>query len=130
MPGFWDYLVVTASNAMQAQAYEAQLRLRQELDLLPRVRQVLVVPDLDGKRIGSGGSTVFSIAEVLRRERHTGAAEEILRGLRILIVHDVGWRCPVSGCGVGAKSTWMRGRRIREALPNLSSPSASVLSAK
>ena len=102
MPGFWDYLVVTASNAMQAQAYEAQLRLRQELDLLPRVRQVLVVADLEGKRIGSGGSTVFSIAEVLRRERHTGAAEEILRGLRILIVHAGGdsRRLPAYGpCG-------------------------------
>jgi fucokinase len=106
MPGFWDYLVVTASNDAQAQAYEAQLRLRQELDLLPRVRQVLVVPDLEGKRIGSGGSTVHSIAQVLRREGQADlagdAAVEVLRGLRILIVHAGGdsRRLPAYGpCG-------------------------------
>ena len=27
--------------------------------LLPQVRETLVVPDLDGKRIGSGGSTLI-----------------------------------------------------------------------
>jgi fucokinase len=106
MPGFWDYLVVTASNETQARAYEAQLRLRQELDLLPRVRQVLVAADPDGKRIGSGGSTIHSIAQVLRREGQPdgrdGASEEILRGLRILIVHAGGdsRRLPAYGpCG-------------------------------
>jgi len=30
----WDSLIVTASNAAQAAAYEAQLRLRRELGLL------------------------------------------------------------------------------------------------
>ena len=54
----WDYLIVTASNVLQASAYEAQLRLRREHGLLAEVREVLVVPDLEGKRIGSGGSTL------------------------------------------------------------------------
>jgi hypothetical protein len=38
-PDSWDYLIVTASNARQARAYEAQLRLRRELGLLPQVRE-------------------------------------------------------------------------------------------
>ncbi len=54
--GVWDYLIVTASNAAQADAYEEQLHLRQQLDLLPRVRRVEVVADLEDRRIGSGGS--------------------------------------------------------------------------
>jgi fucokinase len=109
-PGVWDYLIVTASNRSQALAYEAQLRLRQQLDLLPQVRRVEVVADLEGKRIGSGGSTVYAIAQVLNFERpatpadfqDTAAITAILRDLRILIVHAGGdsRRLPAYGpCG-------------------------------
>ena len=70
----WDYLIVTASNARQAQAYEDQLRLRRELGLLPQVREWFVVADLEGRRIGSGGSTVYCLVEVLERERAGGTA--------------------------------------------------------
>ena len=83
MPAAWDYLILTASNAQQARAYEAQLRLRRELGLLTRVREALVVADPEGKRVGSGGSTLFSLARVLEREPR-------LEGLRILIVHAGG----------------------------------------
>ena len=55
----WDYLIMTASNARQAQAYESQLRLRRELGLLPRVCECFVAADLEDRRIGSGGSTVY-----------------------------------------------------------------------
>ena len=54
----WDYLIVTASNEAQAQAYESQLKIRQDLGILSDVREVMVVADPDGKRIGSGGSTL------------------------------------------------------------------------
>src|SRR5437763_1559201 len=93
----WDYLIVTASNAAQAAAYEGQLRVRRELGLLAGVREVLVVPDPAGQRIGSGGSTLQCIIEVLRRAGGpTGAPAEpgrwadLLRTLRILIVHAGG----------------------------------------
>ena len=66
----WDYLIVTASNDTQAGNYEHQLALRQELGLLPCVRDVIVVPDPGGKRIGSGGSTICCLLEVLNREMH------------------------------------------------------------
>jgi fucokinase len=105
----WDYLIVTASNARQARAYEAHLRLRRELGLLPGVGESLVAADPEGRRIGSGGATIYCLAQVLERERkrrripiNNGAAEDILRRLRILIVHAGGdsRRLPAYGpCG-------------------------------
>ncbi|HWB82681.1 MAG TPA: L-fucokinase [Bryobacteraceae bacterium] len=110
MPEAWDYLVLTASNASQASAYEAQLRVRNKIGMLSRVRQTLVVDDIEGKRIGSGGSTLHCLALILNREKQQrgmgvlsrAAVEEILRGLRILIVHAGGdsRRLPAYGpCG-------------------------------
>jgi fucokinase len=97
----WDYLIVTASNARQAQAYEAQLGLRRERGLLPQVRECFVVADLEDRRIGSGGSTVYCLAQVMERERGQ-VAEDVLSRLRILIVHAGGdsRRLPAYGpCG-------------------------------
>jgi fucokinase len=98
MPEQWDYLILTASNTAQAEAYERQLRLRRELGLLPQVRETRVVPDLEGRRIGSGGSTLYCLVTLLNGECERRGiavagwetAEEILRGLRILIVHAGG----------------------------------------
>jgi fucokinase len=105
----WDYLIVTASNDRQARAYEAQLCLRHELGLLSDVRETMVVPDPGGVRVGSGGSTLFCLLEVLRRRlgRRAGRAgsdawEQTLAELRILIVHAGGdsRRMPAYGpCG-------------------------------
>lgn len=106
----WDYLILTASNALQARAYESQLQARRELGLLPQVREAFVVPDLEGRRIGSGGSTLWCLVEILRRERAragidftgSGAIEQALNRLRILIVHAGGdsRRLPAYGpCG-------------------------------
>ena len=102
----WDYLIVTASNDAQAAAYEAHLNVRQELGLLAGVRNVLVVPDTGGKRIGSGGSTILCLREVLQRELPEAADDKAwrpaLEGLRILIVHAGGdsKRLPAYGpCG-------------------------------
>jgi len=61
----WDYLIITASNEQQAAAYESQLQLRQKLGLIRDVKQVMTVPDPGGRRIGSGGSTIFCIMKVL-----------------------------------------------------------------
>ena len=105
----WDYLIVTASNADQAKAYNDQLDLRRRLGLLAGVREVIVVADPGGKRVGSGGSTVFCLMEVLRR-RLGGRKDlgdpstwlETLKGLRILIIHAGGdsRRLPAYGpCG-------------------------------
>lgn len=105
----WDYLIVTASNDAQARAYESQLELRHRLGLLPGVRHVMVVADPQGRRVGSGGSTLCCLIDVVNREVAAGAAsgtmdqvEAILRKLRVLIIHAGGdsRRLPAYGpCG-------------------------------
>ncbi len=93
----WDYLIVTAANARQASAYEAQIRLRRQAGQLPRVGEVLVVADVEGRRIGSGGSTVQCLLTVVNREpaerggvRDFAEVEAVLRRLRVLILHAGG----------------------------------------
>ena len=106
----WDYLILTASNDRQAAGYESQLAARRRAGLLPGVGTALVVADPLGKRVGSGGSTLYCLMRVLEAEiRRTGTAaddfpsiEGILRGLRILILHAGGdsRRVPAYGpCG-------------------------------
>ncbi len=105
----WDYLIVTASNDAQAQAYESQLKIRQDLGLLSDVREVMVVADPVGVRIGSGGSTLYCLMEVLNRRlgnklKNAGRDvwEEVLNKLRIFIIHAGGdsKRLPAYGpCG-------------------------------
>ncbi len=105
----WDYLIVTASNERQAEAYQVQLDVRRELGLLGDVRHVLVIPDPGGRRIGSGGSTLCCLMEVLSHQlgrrvaRSDPAAwEQVLGELRILIMHAGGdsRRLPAySACG-------------------------------
>ena len=92
----WHYLIVTAANQQQAAAYEAQIRARRETGQLPEVRETLVVADPEGRRVGSGGSTLECLLHVLRHESAAAplgsfeAAESVLRRLRILIVHAGG----------------------------------------
>ncbi len=106
----WDYLIITASNEKQASAYESQLYLRRKLGFIPGVKQLLVLSDPGGKRIGSGGSTIYSLLNVLNRElrkkpddiKQLDTWEEILQKLRILIIHAGGdsRRLPAYGpCG-------------------------------
>ncbi len=106
----WDYLILTASNARQAAGYESQLAVRRRCGLLPEVGTAIVVADPLGKRVGSGGSTLYCLMRVLAAEiERSGATatdfpalERILRGLRILILHAGGdsRRVPAYGpCG-------------------------------
>ncbi len=106
----WDYLVVTASNEAQAASYETQLTLRCKIGLLSGVEQVLVVPDPQGQRIGSGGSTIFALLAVMNKESKSLGLSELspdhiektLERLRILIIHAGGdsRRLPAYGpCG-------------------------------
>jgi fucokinase len=94
----WDYLIVTASNEAQGTAYEAQLAHRRRAGLLEAFRKVMVVTDLEGRRIGSGGSTLLCLMRVLDREltahsldpRDSRVIEQTLRRLRIMILHAGG----------------------------------------
>jgi len=105
----WDYLILTASNEAQAAAYTAQLEVRQQLGLLGDVRHWAVVADPGGLRVGSGGSTICCLLEVLNHElrgqreaTRPEAWDDLLRRLRILIIHAGGdsRRLPAYGaCG-------------------------------
>lgn len=65
--GGWDWVVITASSERQAAAYQIQIDLRLEKGILPKTAQYLIVPDRDGRRIGSGGATLSVYAEIASR---------------------------------------------------------------
>jgi len=74
-------LIVTASNETQARAYESQLKVRQDIGLLGSIRNVMVVPDPGGKRIGSGGSTLYCLIEVLNRQLDPNSSNDEIESL-------------------------------------------------
>ena len=81
----WDYVVLTASNEQQAVGFRAQLEERRAAGFLPARTQFAVVPDRDGKRVGSGGATLG----VLRYLAEQIGGDDF-SGLRILVIHSGG----------------------------------------
>lgn len=61
----WDYVILTASNESQAQSYRMQIQYRLDHGMLPKSIHYAVLPDPDGKRVGSGGATYIRMQEVL-----------------------------------------------------------------
>lgn len=91
----WDYVILTASNESQAEGYREQIKYRLSQNALPGKTHYAVIPDPDGKRVGSGGATFNAIKYVRDREGSTD-------GLRILVIHSGGdsKRVPqYSACG-------------------------------
>jgi fucokinase len=106
----WDYLIVTASNEKQAKAYEQQLGLRKRMGMFPGIDNVSVVADPQGKRVGSGGSTIYCLMHILSLElkgknnylNNPSLWYDTIKKLRILIIHAGGdsKRLPAYGpCG-------------------------------
>ena len=108
----WDYLIVTASNDKQAGAYQSLIDLRTSLGLISGVKRILVVADPGGRRVGSGGSTVHCLLQVLNLELGSARGEKARSDpaawaktfdrLRVLIVHaggDSKRLPPYSPCG-------------------------------
>ena len=81
----WDYIILTASNERQAEGFQAQLKERRQAGLLPLQTQFAVIPDPEGKRVGSGGATLGVLKYVAEQ---TGRAD--FAGLRILVIHSGG----------------------------------------
>ena len=81
----WDHIVLTASNALQAEGFEAQLEQRRRIGLLPEKTRFSVIPDPGGKRVGSGGATLGVIRHIAEI---TGSTD--FEGLRILVIHSGG----------------------------------------
>lgn len=93
----WDYVVITASNEAQAQAYRMQIDERRAAGKLPRRTRYAVIPDPDGVRVGSGGATL-AVLDYIRRD----SGRSSFAGLRIFVIHSGGdsKRVPqYSACG-------------------------------
>ena len=99
----WDYVILTASNAAQAKAYELQIANRLEKNQLPQRTHYAVIPDRNGERIGSGGATFSAIKYVAEKENaQPGEGDSPFRNKRILCIHSGGdsKRVPqYSACG-------------------------------
>ena len=94
----WDYVILTASNEDQAKAFEAQIDFRLKQGLLPKQTTYAVLPDPDGKRVGSGGAT-FNVMKYIREQSND---EDCFKDKRILVIHSGGdsKRVPqYSACG-------------------------------
>lgn len=81
----WDYIVLTASDECQAEGFRAQLNERRQCAFLPDGTRFLVIPDPDGRRVGSGGATL-NVLRAIAEE--AGRAD--FAGLRILLIHSGG----------------------------------------
>lgn len=96
----WDYVILTASNEAQAKAYEMQIEHRLKKNQLPTKTHYAVIPDLDGKRVGSGGAT-FSCIKYVAEDVDISSENPFL-GKKILVIHSGGdsKRVPqYSACG-------------------------------
>ena len=94
-PATWDYVILTASNESQAQSYREQINYRVEKGYLPKSTHYAVLPDFEGKRIGSGGATLGVMKYILGFEKN-------FNDLKILVIHSGGdsKRVPqYSACG-------------------------------
>ena len=85
----YDICVITAANEHQARGYRAQLDWRRERNVLPEETEFLVIADPHGKRIGSGGSTIYVLYKLLQHLASSAQHQDssIFEGKRILILH-------------------------------------------
>lgn len=93
----WDYIILTASNESQAKTYRQQIESRVKSGYLPSSTHYAVLPDPDGKRVGSGGATLNVMKYVAS---HLGTTD--FTGVKILCIHSGGdsKRIPqYSACG-------------------------------
>lgn len=91
----WDYVILTASNESQALSYRQQIDYRLKQGVLPKDTHYAVIPDFEGKRVGSGGATLGVL-------RYIRSMEKSFDNLRILVIHSGGdsKRVPqYSACG-------------------------------
>lgn len=90
VPNFskWDYVILTASNEQQAEGFRMQLKERRVAGFLPDGTHFAVLPDPDGKRVGSGGATLNVIRYIAEQTGRT--SENVFEGLRVLVIHSGG----------------------------------------
>ncbi len=99
---WWDMVILTASNEAQAEAYTQQINYRLNNGLLPAKTHFAVLPDPDGKRVGSGGATFNVLKYIADSGINNTNVSDIFKNKRILVIHSGGdsKRIPqYSACG-------------------------------
>ena len=76
----WDYIILTASNAHQAQSFQKQIDARR--GLIPSRTVISIIPDEGNVRVGSGGATLSVLKWLKERDS--------FEGKRILVIHSGG----------------------------------------
>ena len=84
----WDYVILTASNEAQAVSYRLEIEYRLKNKMLPASCNYLVLPDPEGKRVGSGGATFHVLAKLT--EEWGGECADCFSGKKILVIHSGG----------------------------------------
>lgn len=85
----WDYVILTASNEAQAAVYREQIDYRLKEGYLSRRTKYAVLPDPEGKRVGSGGATLNVLRYVAEDVSGESSANPFA-GKRILVIHSGG----------------------------------------
>ena len=81
----WDYIVLTASNKEQANVYRQEIKSRLNDNKLPKNIKYMVIEDLKGKRIGSGGATLNVLKSIVEE-----SGENNFNSKKILLIHSGG----------------------------------------
>lgn len=81
----WDYVILTASNEQQANGFMMQIEERLKSGFLPAKTRFLVIPDPEGKRVGSGGATLNVLKYIAEEEKTSD-----FKNKRILVIHSGG----------------------------------------
>ena len=82
----WDFVFITASNETQAESYRMQIEERIHSNYLHKQTKYIVIPDPEGKRVGSGGATL----NVLKRLRELVDDVNDIYNKKILVIHSGG----------------------------------------
>ncbi len=81
----WDYVFITASNKIQADSYNKQIERRKAAGLLCSGTKFVVLPDINGERIGSGGATL----NILKYLYETCGVDKMFNN-KMLVLHSGG----------------------------------------
>lgn len=76
----WDYIILTASNKHQAEAFHLQIESRREY--LPKKTKIGIIPDEGGVRVGSGGATLSALKWL--------DSQGGWKGKHVLVIHSGG----------------------------------------
>ena len=99
-PKLFDLVVITAINDGQKSCYEHQLSMKLSRARLPAQIPFRVICDPDNHKLGSGGSTMHTLASLYS---DSNFASLPLSSLRVLLIHAGGYSQRSPSCSVLGK---------------------------